>query len=203
MHYSSGGVQSQTSDILDPVAGTITPGPNLPHMVYKHRMVKRPSDGLIFIIAGKTTYSDTLFFPDHHFMYSYNFDTDTWNMLRNLTLGKFAPGVVMTDNEAKIIVAAGKVYDKPTCTYTNDFSAEIYDISTDSWSPIAPMPDTTLQHSFLKVNDRMTALTNTADTAYQYDMATNTWNLMANVVTYSVNFDTIIAYIGDDYHQCG
>ena len=199
IHYSTGGVGSNTSDILDPVAGTITPGPNLQTILYKHRVVRRPSDGLLFVLGGKASYPEHER-PDHNRVDSFDIDTNTWTALANLTEGKFGPGVIMTDDESKIICAAGKGYLAPS--YFDDFTAEIYDVASDTWFPIAPLPVTTYAYTFVKIADTMTALTNAANVVYQYDMAMDVWNLMPNVVTDAVNFDTIVAYLGDDFPYC-
>ena len=164
-------------------------------------MVRRSSDGLIFVVAGQASYPNVPFLLDHNLIYSYSFNTNTWTSHQNLTIGKFGPGVVMTDDETKIIVAGGQIFDG--VAYTNDFTAEMYNIGTDSWTPIAPLPNTALKYSFVKVNDNMLALTDVANTVIQYDMGGDAWNLVADVVTDAVSFDTIIAYVGDDYHQCG
>ena len=66
----------------------------------------------------------------------------------------------------------------------------------------SPLPVTTYAYTFVKIADTMTALTNAANVVYQYDMAMDVWNLMPNVVTDAVNFDTIVAYLGDDYPYC-
>ena len=172
----------------------------LPNILYKHKMVRRPSDGLIYIVAGKSSYPG-IPRPDHNLLHSFDFATSTWTNLRNLTLGKFGPGVVMTDDETKIIVAGGKTYTGTS--YIDDFTAETYDIGANSWAPIATLPNAALAYSFAKVNGNMMALTNAPDIVYQYDITGDAWNLVADVVTDAVKFDTVIAYIADDYPQCG
>ena len=193
----------ETSDLLDPSNDIINPGPTLPFKIYKHKMLVRPSDGEVFFLGGKTCLVDCadLLKVHHELMFSYNFASDNWSFYANATLGRFVPGIMMTDDETKIVMAGGKHIDGTCPSYCEQYTVEIYDFASDSWTFGASMPLTSLSfHGFVKVDNSLMAFTDQTNTVYQYDPETNTWTLLEDIVSDAILPDAIALFIGESYN---
>lgn len=187
------GVYLDTSELIDPVAGSVSAGPTLQYGVYKQKTLKRPSDGLIFMATGKNQLAPGTY--NHNTLMAYDFGTSQWTNYPDMVVGRLAPAFMMTRDEAKIVISGGK----SSCgtTYCDEHSSEIFTFATNTWAPAAPLPDTSVQYSFANLEDTVFAMGNLDNHVYKYDIATDAWIQMTGVISNSVNFDSAIIYLGD------
>ena len=190
-----------SSELLDFTTNTVTPGPNLTYIVCKHKMLRRPSDGLIFIAGGKQKISEGNIKED--LLMSYDFTTDTWNMTYTpMSIGRISQGFAMTSDETKLIVAGGKAKAVGNPRYSETDSVEIYTMASDSWTQGMALP---VINSFasLAVGDSLIALTAEENTVYEYDMMEDSWAPKVNIFSSAVKFDSDIILLGETYPYCG
>ena len=134
---------------------------------------------------------------------SYNFHTDVWNMSYfPMNIGRLYPGIGMTADETKIIVAGGKARSADDSRYLDTYTVEIYTLATDSWTQGTALPGNIIFAS-VAIGDSLVALTEEENTVYEYDMTEDSWVLKVDIVSNAVGYNAVILLLGENYPYCG
>ena len=106
-------------------------------------------------------------------LYRYDPQTDTYRTLRSFSVGRFAPGAVVTN---------GSIYLVGGIVNTLGMTSEVYTIATNTWTNISPYPLSVGFISLVARGDYLYGIggvdgPNVATTkTYRYDPSVNAWN---------------------------
>ena len=125
-----------------------------------------------------------------------------WDDSGNWTSGTDCPittyngtGVSYNDGTDDYLFVMGG--NTPSATATECYK---YNITTDTWTQIAPLPSGRLIHAAAAVGDYIyviggSDLTNYTNTTYKYDIAGNTWTLLPAVVPTTIGWCRAVSYM--------
>ncbi len=138
-----------------------------------HATVYDPDSDMIYMIGGSP---NNIWTNMNNYVYRYDPETDTWNTsLSNMpTARAFIQGACW---DGKIYVIGGM-----NSTYVILNSNQVYDIATDSWSTLAPIPLGRAGHGTVAHDGNIYVIGGSNlsatgfPTVYRYNIASNTWS---------------------------
>ena len=192
----------KTTELLNINANVFVPGPDLPYRCRMHKMVRRPSDGLVFLGAGKC------FTPNdgtkRDLLFSYNFDTAHWDTtLSPMSVGRNYPGMAMTQDEARIFVAGGR-YSAGGYSFPDHFGIEAYRVADNEWETLGAALPAGASYAFLaQEGGRFFAVRAQNNLIYEYDSAGDKWDELPGIKNTLIKYDSSVLYIGELSDLCG